>query len=127
MHSIRSLSVLALTLSAALAAPARAQLSNLGTFNPSNAGDVCGLGVDPANGDVWGCCTKAKPLGNLRQNGFDFDAIWRSQDARSERADIKAGKCACPLANAAYTSILCDAGALVQVGRNLVNPGKGTA
>jgi MoaA/NifB/PqqE/SkfB family radical SAM enzyme len=80
-----------------------------------------------ANGDVWGCCTKAKPLGNLRRNGFDFDAIWRSQEAGSERADIKAGKCACPLANAAYTSILCDAGALVQVGRNLVRPGKGAA
>jgi len=80
-----------------------------------------------ANGDVWGCCTKAKPLGNLRRSGFDFDGIWRSQEARSERADIKAGKCACPLANAAYTSILCDAGALVQVGRNLVQPGKGRA
>ncbi|HET9300893.1 MAG TPA: radical SAM protein [Candidatus Polarisedimenticolaceae bacterium] len=80
-----------------------------------------------ANGDVWGCCTKARPLGNLRKNGFDFDAIWRSQEARDERADIKAGNCACPLANAAYTSILCDAGALVQVGKNLVRPGKGTA
>ena len=80
-----------------------------------------------ANGDVWGCCTKARPLGNLRKNGFDFDAIWRSQEARDERADIKAGNCACPLANAAYTSILCDAGALVQVGKNLVQPGKGTA
>jgi MoaA/NifB/PqqE/SkfB family radical SAM enzyme len=80
-----------------------------------------------ANGDVWGCCTKAKPLGNLRRSGFDFDAIWRSEAARLERADIKAGKCACPLANAAYTSILCDAGALVQVGRNLLGASKGSA
>jgi MoaA/NifB/PqqE/SkfB family radical SAM enzyme len=80
-----------------------------------------------ANGDVWGCCTKARPLGNLRASGFDFDAIWRSEAARLERADIKAGNCACPLANAAYTSILCDAGALVQVGRNLLGSSGRTA
>ena len=71
-------------------------------------------------GDVWGCCTKARPLGNLRQNGFDFDAIWRSAAAKAERRDIKDRNCACPLANAAYTSILVDAGSLAQVGRHLV-------
>jgi MoaA/NifB/PqqE/SkfB family radical SAM enzyme len=72
------------------------------------------------NGDVWGCCTKARPLGNLRQSGFDFDTIWRSPAATAERRDIKAGNCACPLANAAYTSILVDAGSLARVGRHLV-------
>jgi MoaA/NifB/PqqE/SkfB family radical SAM enzyme len=73
-----------------------------------------------ANGDVWGCCTKAKPLGNLRANGFDFRAIWGSPDARRERAAIKNKECACPLANAAYTSILMDPGSLLRVGRHLV-------
>jgi len=76
-----------------------------------------------ANGDVWACCTRARPLGNLRTNGYDFRAIWRSEEAREERRSIKARECACPLANAAYTSILMDPGSLLSVGRNLVAPG----
>jgi MoaA/NifB/PqqE/SkfB family radical SAM enzyme len=78
-----------------------------------------------ANGDVWGCCTRARPLGNLRANGFDFAAIWRSAAAREERRSIKAKECACPLANAAYTSILMDPGSLARVGRHLVAPAGG--
>jgi MoaA/NifB/PqqE/SkfB family radical SAM enzyme len=74
-----------------------------------------------ATGDVWGCCVKAKPLGNIREANFDFDAIWRSAAARDERRAIKNKECACPLANAAYTSILCDAGSLLRVGRNLLS------
>jgi MoaA/NifB/PqqE/SkfB family radical SAM enzyme len=74
-----------------------------------------------ADGDVWGCCTKAKPLGNLRANGFDFQAIWRSEAARLERRSIKNKECACPLANAAYTSILVDPGSLLRVGGNLLS------
>jgi len=70
-----------------------------------------------ANGDVWGCCTRANPLGNLRKNGYDFRAIWRSDAAREERRSIKAKECACPLANAAYTSILMDPRSLLRVGR----------
>ena len=70
-----------------------------------------------ANGDVWGCCTRANPLGNLRQNGFDFRAIWRSEAAREERRSIKAKECACPLANAAYTSILMDPRSLLAVAK----------
>ena len=78
-----------------------------------------------ANGDVWGCCTRARPLGNLRANGFDFEAIWRSEAAKEERRSIKAKECACPLANAAYTSILMDPGSLVRVARQLVMPSGG--
>jgi MoaA/NifB/PqqE/SkfB family radical SAM enzyme len=76
-----------------------------------------------ADGDVWGCCTKAAPLGNLRESGFDFDAIWRSEAARVERRSIRRKECACPLANAAYTSILCHAGSLARVGRSLLSRG----
>jgi len=78
------------------------------------------------NGDVWGCCTKATPLGNLRDSGFDFNAIWRSEAARRERESIKRKECACPLANAAYTSMLCHPGSLARVGLNLL-PGRPTA
>jgi MoaA/NifB/PqqE/SkfB family radical SAM enzyme len=70
-----------------------------------------------ANGDVWGCCTRANPLGNLRQNGFDFRAIWRSPEAQEERRSIKAKECACPLANAAYTSILMHPRSLLDVAK----------
>jgi MoaA/NifB/PqqE/SkfB family radical SAM enzyme len=73
-----------------------------------------------ADGSVWGCCVKAKPLGNIRESNFDFDAIWRSAAARRERRSIKNKECACPLANAAYTSILCDSRSLLRVGRNLL-------
>jgi MoaA/NifB/PqqE/SkfB family radical SAM enzyme len=72
------------------------------------------------NGDVWGCCTKAIPLGNLRATGFDFDAIWRSEAARRERLSIKRKECACPLANAAYTSMLCHPGSLARVALHLL-------
>jgi MoaA/NifB/PqqE/SkfB family radical SAM enzyme len=75
-----------------------------------------------ANGDVWGCCTRARSLGNLRANGFDFSAIWSSAEAAEERRSIKAKECACPLANAAYTSILMNPRSLVRVGRQLVMP-----
>jgi len=73
-----------------------------------------------ADGSVWGCCVKAKPLGNIREANFDFDAIWRSAAARRERRSIKNKECACPLANAAYTSILCDSRSLLRVARNLL-------
>jgi MoaA/NifB/PqqE/SkfB family radical SAM enzyme len=73
-----------------------------------------------ATGDVWACCTRARPLGNMRDAGFDFDAIWRSQAAHAERRAIKNRECACPLANAAYTSILCNARSLLAVGRNFL-------
>ena len=70
-----------------------------------------------ANGDVWGCCTRANPLGNLRANGYDFRAIWRSPQAKEERRSIKARECACPLANAAYTSMLMHPRSLLAVAR----------
>jgi len=73
-----------------------------------------------ATGDVWGCCTRARPLGNMRASGFDFDAVWRSPAARAERRAIANRECACPLANAAYTSILVNPRALLAVGRNLL-------
>jgi MoaA/NifB/PqqE/SkfB family radical SAM enzyme len=76
-----------------------------------------------ANGDVWACCTRARSLGNLRENGYDFRTIWRGEEARRERRSIKARECACPLANAAYTSILMHPGSLVQVGRHLLGSG----
>ena len=56
----------------------------------------------------------------MRDSAFDFDAVWRSQAAREERRAIANRECACPLANAAYTSILVNPRALLAVGRNLL-------
>lgn len=78
-----------------------------------------------ANGDVWACCTRARPLGNLREAGYDFRVIWSSDEAAGERRSIKNRECACPLANAAYTSMLVDPGSLLRVGRHLLTPGDG--
>lgn len=68
------------------------------------------------NGDVWTCCIRAESMGNLRDTGFDFDAVWNSRRANQLRASIRRGDCYCPLANAAYSSMLCDPASLVRVG-----------
>jgi hypothetical protein len=47
------LSVLVLLLAVAGSEVARADLTILGTFNPSNAGGLCGLGFDPTSDEVW--------------------------------------------------------------------------
>jgi MoaA/NifB/PqqE/SkfB family radical SAM enzyme len=64
------------------------------------------------NGDVWTCCTRAEPIGNLRQSGYDLRSIWLSNRAAELRRSIKSGQCWCPMANAAYTNMLFDPGSL---------------
>lgn len=68
------------------------------------------------NGDVWTCCIRAESIGNLREVDFDFDAVWNSRRAGELRASIRRGDCFCPLANAAYSSMLCDPASLAKVG-----------
>lgn len=96
----------------------------------------CYAGVASAhiapNGDVWACCVRAEPMGNLRETNFDLRPIWRGARAAELRASIKAGECHCPLANAAYSSMLCDPPSLARVGVQYLRgrlrrlrPGKG--
>jgi len=66
-------------------------------------------------GDVWSCCIKAKPLGNLRKANYDFKSIWYSQEADLERRSIHQKECWCPLANASYTNMLMDFPTLIRV------------
>ena len=70
-------------------------------------------------GDVWPCCVLGygRPMGSLRDSGYDFMAIWHSPEADSVRSFISNGKCYCPLANQAYSNILCNMGAIVEVFR----------
>ena len=71
-----------------------------------------------ADGDLWGCCVRAEPVGNLRDADYDVGRLWYGERARGFRRSVKAGECACPLANASYTNILMSPGSLLRVGRN---------
>jgi MoaA/NifB/PqqE/SkfB family radical SAM enzyme len=68
------------------------------------------------DGDVWTCCIRAEPLGNLRDVDYDFRKVWFSEKANKLRASIRAEECYCPLANASYTNMLCNFRTIVKVG-----------
>jgi MoaA/NifB/PqqE/SkfB family radical SAM enzyme len=70
------------------------------------------------NGDVWTCCIRAEPIGSLRDTDYDLRPIWASAKADTLRGSIKRGECHCPLANAAYSSMLNDPPSLARVGIN---------
>jgi len=72
------------------------------------------------DGDVWACCIKADPIGNLRDAKYDFKKVFFSEKASSLRKKIKEEKCFCPLANASYTNMLFHFKSLCRVGLNLI-------
>ena len=73
------------------------------------------------NGELWPCCVLGykQPMGNLRQNGYEFKSIWHSKKAKQVRTYIKDKKCWCPLANQAYSNILCHPPSMLKVFGNL--------
>ncbi len=71
------------------------------------------------DGHVWGCCVRAESVGNVRDHGYDFGAVWFGAQAEAFRASVKAHACACPLANASYTNLLLDPRSLVRVAANM--------
>jgi MoaA/NifB/PqqE/SkfB family radical SAM enzyme len=75
------------------------------------------------NGEVWPCCVLgySQPLGSLRADGYDFQKVWYSAQANAVRKYIKDGNCACPLANQAYSNILCNPIYLVKAVKNIYN------
>ena len=74
------------------------------------------------DGEVWPCCVLgySQPLGSLRTVGYDFQKIWHSAQANAVRKYIKDGNCACPLANQAYSNILCSPKYLLKVIFNIL-------
>ena len=68
-------------------------------------------------GDVWPCCTLAYEanMGNLRENDYNFKAIWCSEKAETIRKMIKKGLCHCPMANIHYTNMLCNIVGMLRV------------
>ena len=72
------------------------------------------------NGDVWVCCVKGRPLGNLRKSNYNFSEIWKNIEFRNERKSIRRKECYCPLANSAYTNMLLDIKTLFRVSKRLI-------
>ncbi len=72
------------------------------------------------DGHVWGCCIRAESLGNVRDHGYDFGAVWFGAQADRFRESVKNKECACPLANASYTNMLLEPRTLARVAANMV-------
>jgi len=74
------------------------------------------------NGDVWTCCVRAEPVGNLRQTGWDLRPIWFEQIGQMHRLrkSISGRECACPMANASYANMLLHAPTLVRVAKEVL-------
>ncbi len=74
------------------------------------------------NGDVWTCCIRAEPVGNLRQTNYDLRPIWfeRVGQMRRLRTSIAARECACPMANASYANMLLHPPTVVRVIREVL-------
>ena len=74
------------------------------------------------DGEVWPCCVLgySQPMGSLRDSGYDFQRVWDSDQAKAVRKYITDGNCACPLANQAYSNILCSPKYLLKVIYNIL-------
>jgi hypothetical protein len=72
-------------------------------------------------GTLWPCCVLGydKPMGDLREVNYDFQKLWRSEQAKSVRKYIKDSNCHCPLANQAYSNILCNSSTLLKAMYNV--------
>jgi MoaA/NifB/PqqE/SkfB family radical SAM enzyme len=74
------------------------------------------------NGDIWTCCIRAEPVGNLRQTEYDLRPIWFEQvgEMRRLRKSIAAKECACPMANASYANMLLHAPTVARVAKEVL-------
>lgn len=70
------------------------------------------------DGGVWPCCVLGyeKEMGNLRDYNYDFQKLWHSEQTQKVRKYIKKKKCACPLANQAYSNELMHIPSLFKAG-----------
>ncbi len=79
------------------------------------------------NGDVWSCCIRAEPAGNLRDAGYDLRAIWFGPQMDCLRRSIYAKECACPMANATYTNMLLHPPTIVRAALAALGAGRAPA
>ncbi|MCD4708453.1 MAG: lysylphosphatidylglycerol synthase domain-containing protein [Candidatus Sabulitectum sp.] len=68
-----------------------------------------------SDGEIWPCAVLAYK-GQMGRIGGDtgFLDVWNSKKAAQVRKNIKAGECACPLANQAYSNIIMDSRSLLK-------------
>lgn len=71
-------------------------------------------------GEVWPSCIKGVNLGNLRDNDYNFPEIWFGEKAETARQVIKKKPDSFPLANAFYSSALCNYLVFVKVLLNIL-------
>ena len=85
-------------------------------------GGISNVHISPY-GDVWPCCILGYEFsfGRLRDYDYDFYKLWHSQRAREVREHIRAKKCWCPLANQAYSNMLCSPMTVAKAGWNMLN------
>lgn len=81
---------------------------------PCYAG-VASAQINP-QGEAWPCCVRANDLGDLKNHDYDFKEVWFGKEADKARKSIKNKECDCPLANAAYSTMLCNYSTLFKVG-----------
>jgi MoaA/NifB/PqqE/SkfB family radical SAM enzyme len=77
-----------------------------------------------ADGDVWSCCVLARSFGNLRDHDLDFRKVWFSPAAEEFRTWMRERRCACPLANAAYTNLLAEPAAAARMATGMLKAPK---
>ena len=82
-------------------------------------GHICYSGFGTCSvmphGEVWSNTQRADVLGNLRDFGLDFRALWLSASADRAREKVRAGRCHCETSNVAYTNALMDVRELPKV------------
>lgn len=74
------------------------------------------------NGDLWGCCIRAEPVGNLRNTGYDLAPIWFGAEMARLRRSIYHKECACPMANASYTNMLLHPPTVARAALEVIKP-----
>ena len=72
-------------------------------------------------GYLTSCCIRWAQrglLGSLRDSNYDIKRIWFSERADEVRRSVKRQECACPLASAAYSSMLMSPRAMVKIAKD---------
>ena len=92
------------------------------TKEPTKQNIPCMAGIASCHitekGYLTSCCTRwtAKGfIGNLRQADYDIRKLWFTAAANKVRQSIKRQECACPLASAAYSSLLAHPRSLLKI------------
>lgn len=71
-------------------------------------------------GEVWSSTQRADRMGNIREHGGDFRALWRSRSARAARERVRAARCHCETSNVHYTNAIMSVATMPRVLWNYV-------